>query len=217
MKKQTILFDLDGTLTDSFEGIAKSVKYALEFFGIEVKSLNDLNCFVGPPLKDSFMEFCQMDEEKAEVAIAKYRERFREKGIYENALYPGTEEMLSSLYEAGFQLAIASSKPLVFVEQILEYFHIARYFSVVIGSELDGSFGEKAEVIACALERSGADLSDVVMVGDRKYDAMGAAANGVDFIGACYGCGGREELSQYPHCFLADSTLEIASYLLEQR
>lgn len=215
MKYQTILFDLDGTLTDSFEGITKSAAHALSHFGIQIDDLHELRCFIGPPIKDSFMDFYGMDEQTAEQAVQKYRERFREKGIYENALYPGTAEMLKSLYDAGFRLCIASSKPKIFVEQILNYFYIAEYFSVVVGSELDGSFGEKTEVIAYALQLAGSSKEETVMIGDRKYDALGAKENEIAFVGACYGFGGEEELSLYPHCFLANSTADITRYFLE--
>ena len=148
-----ILFDLDGTLTDPKEGITKSVQYALSAFGIEVTNLDELEPFIGPPLKDSFMEFYGMDEPTALRAIEKYRERFQDKGLFENRLYDGVPELLRKLKGNHKKVAIASSKPTVFVERILEYFDIRRYFDVVVGSELDGTRTEKSEVVAEALRQ----------------------------------------------------------------
>ena len=146
------LFDLDGTLTDPREGITKSVQYALQAFGIEEPDLKKLEPFIGPPLKDSFMEFYGFTGEEAERAIAVYRERFAPVGIFENQVYPGIPQMLERLYRRGTRLAVASSKPIGFVKQILAHFDIEKYFDVVVGSELDGTRGTKEEVVEEALE-----------------------------------------------------------------
>lgn len=212
---QTILFDLDGTLTDSFEGITKCVRYALESMGISVSCLEELSCFIGPPLRVSFAEFYQMNEHQIEQAIAKYRERFREVGIYENALYQGVVEMIQKLHQNGLTLCIASSKPRIFIERILTHFGLDSYFQIVVGSELDGTLDEKSQVIQAAIERSYAQPDTTVMVGDRKFDAQGAMENQIDFIGACYGFGREKELCDYPHVFLAQTPLEIADFLLK--
>ena len=126
-----ILLDLDGTVTDSMEGITKSIQYALKHFGIEVKDLNDLRKFVGPPLKESLMEFCHFSTDEAEEGIRRYRERFAETGIYENAVYPGMERLLQELNEAGKQVMLATGKPAYYAEKILDHFHLSRYFKFV--------------------------------------------------------------------------------------
>ena len=192
-----ILLDLDGTVTDSMEGITKSIQYALKHFGIEVKDLNDLRKFVGPPLKESLMEFCHFSTDEAEEGIRRYRERFAETGIYENAVYPGMERLLQELNEAGKQVMLATGKPAYYAEKILDHFHLSRYFKFVGGSGLDGSLSHKDEVIRHVLENNDIqDLGDVVMVGDRKHDIIGARNTGIDCIGVLYGYGDREELTQ---------------------
>ena len=155
---QAILFDLDGTLTESGEGITKCVQYALEKFGIFEPDLKKLEVFVGPPLKDMMMSYGGLDEQQAEQAVCYYRERYHEKGIFENRLYPHIEEMLTRLREEGYRLAVASSKPTYYVNQILEHFGLAQYFEVVVGSEMDGSRVRKAEVIEEALRRLGLEI-----------------------------------------------------------
>lgn len=172
-----VLFDLDGTLTDPKPGITQCVQYALRCMGIEEPDLDKLEPFIGPPLTDSFREFYGMDQEQAAEAVAKYRERFSEKGLYENEIYPGMKQMLENLKTAGCHLAVASSKPEHFVKLILEYFDIDGYFEVIVGSELDGTRCQKEEVVAEALRRFFPDgnipCDDIVMVGDRKFDIIG--------------------------------------------
>ena len=150
---QYILFDLDGTLTDPKVGITKSVQYALQALGIEEPDLDKLEPFIGPPLKDSFMEFYGFNHEQTEIAVEKYRERFVVTGIFENEIYAGIAQMLANLHCAGKKLAIASSKPTVLVERILEHFAIQAYFDVVVGSEMDGTRSRKEEVVEEALRR----------------------------------------------------------------
>ena len=215
---QYILFDLDGTLTDPKTGICRSVEYALHDVGISVNSLDELEPFIGPPLKDSFMEFYNMSEEEAESAIVKYRERFSVTGLYENEMYPGIRELLIKLTKAGKHLAIASSKPTVFVEKILKHFEIYDYFHIVIGSELDGRRGKKEEVVKEALLQLVGDnkelLAGCVMIGDRKYDIEGAQAFGLDSIGVTYGYGGSEELAAAGATYLADKVSDLEKLLL---
>ena len=176
-----ILFDLDGTLTDSGPGITRCVQYALASFGIEEPDLEKLNCYVGPPLLESFMNFAGLGCEEAQQAITKYRERYEAEGIFENEVYGGIPEVLAYLKEQGKILAVASSKPEKYVEQILEHFEIRKYFTVVTGSEMNETRTDKGEVIAETLRRLGAEdsRSDVVMVGDRSYDVIGARENGL--------------------------------------
>ncbi len=186
-----ILFDLDGTISDPREGITGSVQYALAAMGIVEKDRAVLEPFIGPPLLDSFMEFYGMDRERAKEAVEKYRERFSVAGLYENELYPGMAAMLEGLCRDGFHLAVASSKPEVYVERILKYFQIDGYFEAVVGSELSGERVNKDEVVEEALRRlfgeREIDRDAVVMVGDRKFDVAGARAMGLRCIGVTYG------------------------------
>ena len=185
-----IFFDLDGTLTDSKEGITKSVAYALKSFGIIVDDLSTLNKFIGPPLYDSFCKYYSMDADDATQAIIKYREYFSVTGLYENTVYGGISALLQDLKIHGKTLIIATSKPTVFAVKILEHFNLAQYFTFIAGSELDGTRSKKSEVIAFALQNSNiTDLKDVVMVGDRKHDILGAKEHGIDTIGVLYGFG----------------------------
>lgn len=197
---QYYLFDLDGTLTDPKIGITSCVQYALKAFGIEEENLDKLEPFIGPPLIDSFMSFYGMTEQEAKKAVVKYRERFSIKGKYENEIYEGIPELLKCLKEAGKRLAIASSKPTVFVKDILEYFHIQQYFDVIVGSELDGRRNAKEEVVEEALaqlyEKEKPDPERTVMIGDRKFDIEGAKAHGIHSVGCAYGYAAAGELEE---------------------
>ena len=209
-----ILFDLDGTLTEPKEGITKSVAYALESFGIQAPDLDELCVFIGPPLKDSFMKYYGFDDEKAEVAVERYREYFRPYGVYENEVYEGIPEMLKALYAQGKTLVLATSKPTVFAEIILKHFGLRSYFSHVIGSELDGTRVKKDEVVACALEESGVtDLEEAVMIGDREHDIFGAKKNGLFSIGVLYGHGSLVELEKSGADEIVGSVRELATKL----
>lgn len=194
---QYILFDLDGTLTDPREGITKSVQYALAKMGIEEPDLSALEHFIGPPLYDEFSRCYGFDDTQAKQAVAAYRERFSVHGWKENILFDGVSEMLQTLRDAGKTLAVASSKPTVFVEKILELFEIAPYFDAVSGATLDGSISTKAQVVEQALAMlSVQDRKDVVLVGDRMHDVEGAQLCGIDCVGVTFGFGGFEELQQ---------------------
>lgn len=217
-KKEYLLFDLDGTLTDPKQGITTCVQYALKDFGIEEPDLDKLEPFIGPPLKDSFMEFYGFTEKQAQRAVTKYRERFQDIGIFENEVYRGIPQMLKKLRLRGMRLAVASSKPTVFVERILEHFHIREYFDVVVGSELDGRRVEKEEVVREALRRlfpdGRVDKSKVYMIGDRKFDVEGAKALGIDSVGVSYGYGGMEELRAAHADYIVRSVEELRRFLL---
>lgn len=216
--KKYLLFDLDGTLTDPKKGICTCVQYALASFGIEEPDLDKLEPFIGPPLKDSFMEFYHMDEKQAEKAVEKYRERFQDTGIFENKVYRGIPKMLRELRARGMVLAVASSKPTVFVQKILEHFHIAGYFNVVVGSELDGRRTKKDEVVAEALRqlfRGGKVEKDkVYMIGDRCFDVEGAHAAGVESVGVTYGYGSMEEMKRAKSDYIVRSVEELRQFLL---
>jgi len=209
-----VLFDLDGTLTQSEEGIVKSVAYALEKLGHAVPPLDELKKYIGPPLVDSFMQYEGMDYEKANLALATYRERFSTIGWKENMVYPGMEEVLWQLKKAGAYVAVASSKPLLFVENILEYFGIRPYFDKVCAVSMDESASlTKCQLIRAALPED-ADYSRACMVGDRKYDVQGAREAGVCAIGALYGYGSREELEQAGADVICESVAELRRALL---
>ncbi|MBQ6706165.1 MAG: HAD family hydrolase [Clostridia bacterium] len=195
MKYRYIFFDLDGTLTDPGLGITNSVQYALRQFGIDVQDRRELYPFIGPPLSESFVKFYGFTEEQAQEAVTQYRVYFADTGIFENSVYPGIPELLKALNDAGMRPVLATSKPAVFAERILEHFDLKKFFHFVSGSELNGARVEKADVIRFALDAlSITDLSEVIMVGDRCFDVEGAAACGLPAIGVLYGYGDEEEL-----------------------
>ena len=204
-----ILFDLDGTLTDPFEGITGSVQYALAKFGIDADK-NDLKVFIGPPLYASFMMFYGFDEAKALKAVEYYRERFAAVGLYENEVYDGIVPMLQELTKRGKRLAVATSKPEKFAKLIVEHFGLSRYFEVVAGATMDSSRIEKADVVKYALDLMGiSDASTAVMVGDREHDIIGAKANGLKSVGVLYGFGDRRELESAGADYIAATPRDI--------
>ena len=210
------LFDLDGTLTDPELGITNCVAYALRHFGIEVEDLHSLRPFIGPPLVDSFMRFYSFSKEDALEATNKYRERFETVGLYENEAYGAIYGVLDELRRAGVTLAVASSKPEIFTKKIIEHFDMSKYFAAVCGSELDGRRVNKAEVIAYALDKLGSPpSSDVIMIGDREYDIIGAHKNGVAATGVLYGFGSKEELTSAGADKIAATPEEIPGIILK--
>lgn len=196
MKKyDVILFDLDGTLTDSSPGIMNSIVYALKKYNIRVENTDDLRKFLGPPLHESFRDFYGFDDEKSMEAVGFYREYFSTKGLLENEVYSGIREMLEDLKDNGKRLILATSKPQPFTDRIMEHFDLANYFEFIAGSNMDGTRSKKAEVIAYALESCGiTGKSNVVMVGDREHDIIGAKTVGIDSVGVEYGYGDYDEL-----------------------
>ncbi len=211
MKYTHAIFDLDGTLTDPKEGITKCVQYALKSFGID-EELDNLTCFIGPPLAEMFHTTYGVDGAKA---VEKYRERYRDIGIFENAVYDGVPELLRALKAAGVKVALATSKPEVFALRILEKYKIAEYFDVSVGSELDGRRTDKAEVVAEALRRLGnPDKSGVIMIGDRSHDVIGAEKCGVGCIGVSFGYAAEGELKTAGAIKIADSVSELQKLLL---
>ena len=218
---QYILFDLDGTLTDPKEGITKCVRHALKSFGIVEEDLDKLEPFIGPPLKDSFREFYRLTDEEADRAVEIYRERFSTVGLYENKVYNGIPELLAKLRAEGRHLAVASSKPTVFVEKILNYFSIREYFEVVVGSELDGRRVRKEEVVQEALDRlyhGGApDREHTIMVGDRCFDIEGAEALGLCSVGVQYGYARGNELQDAGATYIAANVKQLGKILLDTK
>lgn len=210
-----LLFDLDGTLTDPKEGITRCFQYALEYFGLPVTPADELEWIIGPPLVDSFMQGYGFSAEKAELGTAKYRERFTDVGWKENKVYPGIDRALKTLKEAGFLLAVATSKPENMAERILEYFGLAQYFDVIGGASLDLSRSRKADVLRYTLERLKVqDTSEVLMIGDRKYDVEGAKEFGIPCLGVLYGYGSREELVEAGAAAVAESVEELTEKCL---
>lgn len=205
-----ILFDLDGTLTNPEIGITNCVMYALEKFGIKVENRKQLHPFIGPPLMYSFQEYYGLSEEESRQAVVYYRERFSVKGLYENEVYEGIEEMLQQLKTQGKVIVLATSKPEEYAIEILRHFKLEQYFDFIAGATMDGSRGEKAEIITYALEISGIeDKSKAVMIGDRNYDILGAKENGLDSIGVLFGFGDYEELTKAGATYIAEDVKDI--------
>lgn len=212
-----VLFDLDGTLVASEPGILACVRHALSTLGEPVPSAVALTRFVGPPLHESFQRECGLDEERAWAAVAAYRERYAERGQFESVVYDGIPELLALLRGAGRTLIVATSKPEVYAGSILEHFDLAGQFPVVVGSELDGTRSDKADVVAEALSRSGrlpGGAARAVMVGDRSHDMLGAVANGIAGVGALWGYGSAEELVTAGATALAATPQDVAGLLL---
>lgn len=207
-----VLFDLDGTLTESAEGIINSVIFALGKMGIEETDKEKLKAFVGPPLDESFIKYYGFDQEGAKEAIEKYRIYYREKGIFEAPLYANVEKTLVQLKEDGKKLFVATSKPEVFARQILEHLGISHLFFDVVGANLDGSKTNKDEVITYLLERNGiTDKVKVVMVGDREHDVIGAKKVGVACVGVLYGYGNYEELKNVGADYIVEKIEDVLS------
>ena len=211
---KVILFDLDGTLTESGEGITKSVQYALERIGKPEADLEKLKAFVGPPLTEMFMKYAQVDEETAKKAVEIYRERYSVTGIFENAVYPGIEDMLAQLKKKGYILAVASSKPEVYVRQILDQFGLTQYLTEIGGSEMDGRRTNKTEVIEDVLRRLNMDKhrEQVIMIGDKEHDVYGARKAGLECIAVSFGYGTKEELTNAEPLKIVDSAEEIVNF-----
>ena len=207
-----VLFDLDGTLTDPKEGITKCVQHALKYFGIE-RDGDELISFIGPPLKEHFMEYASLTEEEGIKAVEVYRERFAPIGLFENRIYDGIIPMLEQLKKHGKILVLATSKPAVFAEKIVEKYGIKPFLSHLEGSELDGRNTDKALVIKNAMEKVGASAENTVMVGDRIHDCDGAEKNSIPCIGVSYGYGGTEELEKGNAIAIAHSPGELLKIL----
>lgn len=237
--EKTILFDLDGTLTASGIGITKCVQYALEKMGHPENDLKKLEIFIGPPLITQFMEYLNISKEEAEQAVVYYRERYTTVGIFENELYPNVEKMLKTLKDNNYTLAVSSSKPEKFVKQILEHFKIKQYFDEVVGATMSEKRTDKAEVIEETLKRLGRiscsnndtdytsiensisvekektiNTENIIMVGDKKHDILGARQFGIPCVAVSYGYGTMEELTnENPHK-IVNTVDELLDYLL---
>lgn len=212
------LFDLDGTLTDPKEGITKCVQHALKSMGITPPPTDELLDFIGPPLVDSFIRRFDMTTDDAEFALKKYRERFSTVGMFENRVYDGIPETLEILKDSGLTLAVASLKPLVFVEKILEKFDLKKYFSAIAGSDLEGTKHTKKQIIDDVFAVLSPDnLSEVIMIGDRYQDIEGAKEAGVLSLGVRYGYAKEGELETAGADFIANSPDQITDIILKER
>lgn len=216
IQKEYLFFDLDGTLTDSSEGITKGVMYSLAKFGLQEQDQETLLKFIGPPLKDSFMKYYNFSEEESKKAIIYYREYYQDKGIFENKVYPGMEDVLIALKQAGKKLVVATSKPEEFAKRILEHFGLSDYFEYIAGAGMDGSRIRKAEVIEYAMESCGiTEPEQVLMIGDREHDVLGAKEAGLDCMGVLYGFGNRQELEEAEAAYIVETVADIERIILK--
>ncbi len=205
-----ILFDLDGTISDSAKGIMNGVIYALKKFDIIETDQAALNTFIGPPLVDSFMKNYSFSNEKALKAVEFYREFYRSEGINQNTLYDGIDNVLKTLKQQGMTLVLATSKPTPFAETILRQYDLLKYFDYIVGATFDGKLNYKTDVIRVALEKSGiTDKSLAIMIGDRHHDIDGAKENNIDSLGVLYGYGDFYELKNAGADYIAESTQDI--------
>lgn len=208
---KTILFDLDGTLTDSGEGIINCAILALEHFGCPIPDREEMRSFVGPPLHESFIRH-GVPADQAEEAIRVYRSRYIPIGAYENTPYPGIRELLEHLKQQGHTLYVATSKPEEMSVKILQHFDLAKYFDLICGATMDTSRSSKEDVIAYLLEKSGR-RADTVMVGDTRFDILGAAAHGIPAIGVSWGYGSVEQMQLAGAAAIAESVEELEQML----
>ena len=215
MRWDVILFDLDGTITDPKEGITKSVAYALNGFGFKIEDPDTLTHFIGPPLRESFMDCYGMDEESAACAIKMYRERYSSIGWKENVLYSGVSAFLQQLKDAGKTILIATSKAQPYAVQIMEYFGLDVYFDHICGTSFDDLNATKADVIQRALKLVNLDdYNRAVMVGDRFHDVDGAHKVGIAAVGVLYGYGSLKELEQHGADYIVEDISELSELLL---
>lgn len=209
-KFKYLLFDLDGTLTDSMPGIKNSFKYAFKEMNEKIPDDSILSTFIGPPLFDTFTNLCGFNKEKADIAIKKYREYYQQKGIYENSVYDGIPELLEGLKKYGKKLYVATSKPEIFSIKILEHFNLDKYFEKICGSNADESRGNKDEVIRYAIKcienKTGShlELNTILMIGDRKHDIIGAKKNNIQSCGILFGYGNYSELKEHGADYIAE-------------
>lgn len=217
MQYKTILFDLDGTITDSAEGIIHSVAYALKKMNLYVPAQSELYSFIGPPLNESFKNQYHLDEQLTNQAVRYYRDYYQDKGMYENRIYEGIPKVLADLKQAGCNLYIATSKPEIYAKQILTHFDLAHYFTEIYGASLDGVRSKKGDVIHYALnEAKLTKLEETIMIGDRSHDIVGAKENHLASIGVLYGFGNQAELKIAGADYIAITPEEIEKIILKR-
>lgn len=209
MKYKYLFWDLDGTLTDPGLGITNSIIYSLKKFGIDVEDRTSLYKFIGPPLAQSYKKYFGFDEEKAILAVQYYREYFGDKGLFENEVYAFIPTFLSKCKEKGLKLCLATSKPENYTFRIMEHFELTQYFDYMCGSSVGNIHETKADVIRKALQVSGANKEDVVMIGDRMHDILGAAECGIDCAAVMWGYGGMEEFQIHNAKYIVNNIEEL--------
>ncbi|PFE69512.1 phosphoglycolate phosphatase [Bacillus cereus] len=213
---KTFLFDLDGTLTDPKEGIINSVLYALEKIGIEEVNISELDSFIGPPIQQSFIDRYNMNEIEVERAVFYFREYLKQSGLLENKVYDGITTLLQELKDAGNRLFVATSKPTVFAKQVIEHFQLTTFFEEIVGSNLDGTRIKKEEIIAHILQTNEElKKEEMVMIGDRNHDVIGANRNGIASIGVLYGYGSEIELSDAGAVHIVKDVEELQRFCIE--
>jgi phosphoglycolate phosphatase len=211
---RTALVDLDGTLTDPYPGISGSILHALSMLDRPAVDEITLRAAIGPPLEGTFRTMLDGDAILAKQALGHYRERFGTVGLFENAVFDGIPEALAALRDSGVRMYLASSKPRVFCERILDHFELTPYFETVHGSELDGRLGEKPELIEHILKVEAIDPAHCVMIGDRRYDIEGARANGIKVAAVGWGYGSLEEFEAFPPDAVIPQVSELAAGVL---
>lgn len=212
----SILFDLDGTLIDPKDGIFGGIRFALDKMGCPIPPASEFSSFVGPPLRKIFGKLLKTDNaSRIEQAVQFYREKYSIDGLFENALYPGVAEMLSCIAGSGYTIFLATAKPRVFARQIIEQHALNQYFKGIYGSELDGRFDDKGDLICHLLEQEGVAGKGAVMVGDRSDDVRAALRNGVFCIGVTYGYGSRDELAKAGADLIIDSPEEVSEFCMD--
>ncbi len=217
-KYKYILFDLDGTISESAQGIRKSLEYAITKLGKPLPDLDDYTLYIGPPLIDTFKNLCRLNDYDSEAGTEIYREFYNTKGKYYNKLYDGTKEVLACLKDNGLKVAVCSSKYEKFAEEIVEILNVSQYFDAVCGSNLDGSRKDKKDLIPYTVNALGGNFETekdkVVMIGDTYFDTRGARLCGVDFIGAAYGYGSLNAMKNEGARVFAKSPLDLLNLLL---
>ncbi len=208
-----ILFDLDGTLTDSGPGIMNGFEYALGKMGIEIPDRSSLRKFVGPPLGDSFEKTLGFSPEDAAKGIAFYREYYADKGVYENDVYPGVFELLDKLKASGKKMIVATTKAELMANVVMDHFGLRKYFDLMVASN-NTDRKNKIDVLSFAIENGGVDIEKAVMIGDRFYDVTGASHFGIDSVGVLYGYGSRQELVDAGATYIAETVEYLSEILL---
>ena len=214
MRYKAVVFDFDGTICDTGEGIMKSVKYALDDYNIDSPDWNELSFFIGPPLLVSFQERFNVSADLAGELVEKFRERYAEKGVFECSLYSGITELLKSLKNHGVKIGIASSKPQVFIEKILDKFQIKHYFDCIAGVTFNADCESKASIISRCVKELGEDKKDVIVAGDRKFDIDGASALLIDSCAVLWGYGSKFEFIEHGATFIAEKVQDVEAVAL---
>ena len=215
MRYTTAIFDLDGTITDSGQGIMNAIRYAVKKHGLPELSEQVLRSFIGPPLKEQFQSVFGLSEEEGAVMVAAYREYYSDKGIFENRVYDGVAEMLERLKTAGARILMATSKPEKYAKQIAEHFGFSQYFDFIGGACMDGRRTDKHEVIEYVIDGCKVCRESAVMIGDRRHDIIGASKAGIHSIGVLYGYGSREELQKAGAEMIAVTPDDITRLILQ--